>query len=178
MVLLKDDVDARLDAQTAPDAARTLLSRASAAEGVLDVRRQEGLRSKMMRRSKHESAERNDPKLTWAITPNGTPTHISEAERGLKCGCICPLCRKDLVARQGKVMGHHFAHAKGAECAHAVETALHLAAKDILAKRREIVLPAVEIRFQHSSWHNIIAKEQRYEIESVVVEQKLGSIIP
>ena len=131
-----------------------------------------------MRSRKHNSAERNGPQLTWAIGANGEPSHISEVERGLKCRCTCPMCRSDLVAKQGKVQEHHFAHAKGAECAHAVETALHLAAKAILAKRREIVLPSVEIEFPHSPRRTVIAPEQRYAIESVEVEQRLGSIIP
>ena len=77
-----------------------------------------------------------------------------------------------------KVQEHHFAHAKGAECAHSVETALHLAAKDILAKRREIVLPAVEIHFPYSSRHIAVAPERRYLIEAIEVERKLQSIIP
>ena len=131
-----------------------------------------------MRSRKHESAERNGPQLTWAIGANGEPAHISEVERGLQCRCTCPVCRSDLVAKQGKAQEHHFAHAKGAECADAVETALHLAAKDILAKRREIVLPSVEIAFPHSTRRTVIAPERRYAIESVDVEQKLGSIIP
>ena len=131
-----------------------------------------------MSRSKHDSAERNGPKLTWAIAANGELAYISEVERGLKCRCICPMCGSDLVAKQGKIQEHHFAHAKGAECAHAVETALHLAAKDILATRREIVLPGVEVQFPHSSQRRVIAQQQPYEIESVEVERKLGSIIP
>ena len=131
-----------------------------------------------MSRRRHDSPDGNGPQLTWAIGANSKPAHISEVERGLKCACICPMCGSDLVAKQGKVQEHHFAHAKGAECAHAVETALHLAAKDILAKRKEIVLPAVEITFPHSTRRTVIAPEQRYAIESVNVEQKLGSIIP
>ena len=131
-----------------------------------------------MSRRRHDGPDRKGPQLTWAIGSNGEPAHISEMERGLKCACTCPMCGSDLVAKQGKVQEHHFAHAKDAECAHAVETALHLAAKDILAKRREIVLPAVEITFPHSTRRTIIAPEQRYAIESVDVEQKLGAIIP
>ena len=88
------------------------------------------------------------------------------------------MCRSDLVAKQGKVQEHHFAHAKGAKCAHAVEAALHLAAKDILAKRRGIVLPTVEIQLPYSTRRTVIAPERRYEIESVAVERKLGAIIP
>ena len=40
------------------------------------------------------------------------------------------------------------------------------------------MLPAVEITFPHSTRRTVIAPEQRYAIESVDVEQKLGPIIP
>ena len=90
---------------------------------------------------------RNGAKLTWAVGADGETKHISEAENGLKCGCVCPICGAALIAKQGNVVAHHFTHASGDECQHAVETALHLAAKDILAVRKEIVLPAVEAHF-------------------------------
>ena len=116
--------------------------------------------------------------LTWAVGSNGDMAHISEVERGLKCNCVCPMCRRALVAKQGKVREHHFAHAKGEECEHAGETALHLAAKDILATSREIVLPEVVVQFPHASQRRVIAQQRRYEIECVDVERKLGSTIP
>ena len=72
--------------------------------------------------------------------------HISQVQRGLACGCVCVCCNKPLVARKGPVLVHHFAHSVGAECPKAIETALHLEAKRILADRREIRLPPVEIR--------------------------------
>ena len=43
---------------------------------------------------------------------------IDDAERGLKCGCVCPCCGHDLIAKnRGAKKEHHFAHASGAECA-------------------------------------------------------------
>ena len=120
----------------------------------------------------------NSARLTWAIGADETATHISEAENGRGCGCICPICRGPLIARQGKVREHHFAHAGGEECEHALETALHLAAKDILAARKEIVLPAVEIPTRYMRPSPAIALQRRYFIESAAVEQRLGSIIP
>ena len=99
-------------------------------------------------------------------------------ENGLRCACTCPVCAGVLVARQGKIKEHHFAHASGEECRHAAETALHLAAKDILAKRKEIVLPEVAFEFPHTSRGKVIATQRRYPIESVQVERKTGSIIP
>ena len=131
-----------------------------------------------MPRDKPNGAGRNGAKLTWAVGANGETTHISEAENGLKCACICPTCGGALIAKQGKIVEHHFAHVSGDECQHAVETALHLAAKDILAVRKEFVLPAVEIHSRYTSRRTAIAPQQRYSIESVAVERKLGSIIP
>ena len=131
-----------------------------------------------MHSDKPNGAGRNGAKLTWAVGAKGETKHISEVENGLKCACICPKCGGALIARQGKVVEHHFAHASGDECQHAAETALHLAAKDILAVHNEIVLPAVEIHFPHTSRRTAIAPQRRYPIESVAVERKLGSIIP
>ncbi len=122
---------------------------------------------------------RNDPKLLWAQDADGEVVHISEVKRGLQCGCICSAYKAPLVAKKGEIRQHHFAHAKGEECEHAVETSLHLAAKDILDKRREIVLPAVEVHFPHAPKYNeMVAPERRCLIKSVVLEQRLGSIIP
>ena len=131
-----------------------------------------------MAKRKPNNGGRHGARLTWAIGANGEVTHVSEAENGLKCACICPTCSGPLIARQGKVVEHHFAHASGDECQNAVETALHLAAKDILAARKEIVLPAVEIPPSYGFPHIEIAPERRYFIESVAVEQRLGSIVP
>ena len=84
---------------------------------------------------------RHSAQLTWAVAESGELAHVSEVQNGLKCACTCPVCDGALVARQGKVKEHHFAHASGEECRHAAETALYLAAKDMLAKRKEIALP-------------------------------------
>ena len=36
-----------------------------------------------------------------------TPMNVAN---GLKCNCICPICKKDLIARQGDIKAWHFAH--------------------------------------------------------------------
>ena len=131
-----------------------------------------------MGRRKQDTAGGHGAQLTWAAKANGELAHISAVKNGLQCGCSCPACGTALIARQGKVREHHFAHANGAECAQAVETALHLAAKEIIAEHREILLPAVEVEFPHSTWRRGIAHERRYDVESVDVERKLGTIIP
>ena len=37
---------------------------------------------------------------------------LSANERGLKCGCHCPACNGEFIARMGKIKVHHFAHSK------------------------------------------------------------------
>lgn len=74
---------------------------------------------------------------------DGELLHVADVERGLSCECVCPSCGHHLVARKGNKMTPHFAHYKGAECAAAIESALHLAAKKVLLKEQYIVLPPV-----------------------------------
>ena len=75
----------------------------------------------------------------------------------------------------------------GTNASIAVETALHLAAKDILAVRKELALPAIKIPSLYTRPHSKsymdehspeLAPQRRYSIGSVAVEQRLGSVIP
>jgi competence CoiA-like predicted nuclease len=68
--------------------------------------------------------------LPYAILlATGRLIHISEAKNGADCGCICPECRKPLVARQGNEYAHCFAHESDSDCHGALETTLHMNAK-------------------------------------------------
>lgn len=120
-----------------------------------------------------------DIKLPYGIK-DGKLIHISQVESGLACGCVCPSCSSKLVARKGKKVAHHFAHYSGDLCPYATETALHLAAKEILRDNKRITLPVVNVSFMlnHKSIESEIAKSKVYEIDSVRVEKKVGNIIP
>ncbi|MXW11495.1 MAG: hypothetical protein F4X84_03555 [Synechococcus sp. SB0662_bin_45] len=115
----------------------------------------------------------------------GELLHISQVPRGLSCGCVCPACHGLLVAKRGRQREHHFAHGPGDSCQHAIETALHLAAKDVLARRREIVVPVVEVKFPYDKFVNynfshkivLIAPEQHYQLDSVELEHRMSEII-
>ncbi|MYF36026.1 MAG: hypothetical protein F4226_04325, partial [Synechococcus sp. SB0678_bin_12] len=116
----------------------------------------------------------------------GDLLHISQVSSGLSCGCVCPAYHAPLVAKKGCQREHYFAHGSGDSCQHAIETALHLAAKDVLARRREIVLPAVEVKFPYDKFvdYNFshktvtIAPEQLYQLDSVELEHRVSEIIP
>lgn len=110
---------------------------------------------------------------------NETLVHISEVERGLKCGCKCPVCNALLIARKGKKVSHHFAHHTQTDCEYSGETALHLAAKDLLSKAKKMVIPAVFIKFPNSSRPDeLIHEAMEIEIDHVEVEAHFGNVVP
>lgn len=82
---------------------------------------------------------------------NGRLYAPREVPLGKGCGCICPGCRQPLFAKHapsGKVVPH-FAHAPGAECANGLETAVHLAAKQLVESERELFVPKLEAILEH-----------------------------
>lgn len=69
--------------------------------------------------------------------------HVSEVARGLACHCHCVVCNEFLVAKQGKVREHHFAHASGREpCEASHESLLHRYVKQLIAESSGLTVPA------------------------------------
>lgn len=80
--------------------------------------------------------------LTYANNEQGQLVHVDSVPNGNACKCTCPKCHKPLDAKNGgSIREHHFAHAHGNVCEGAVETALHLLAKEILLEEKAILLP-------------------------------------
>ncbi len=44
---------------------------------------------------------------------------------GLACGCRCPACDAELLAKKGAKRGDHYSHRPGSDCGAAEETALY-----------------------------------------------------
>lgn len=84
-------------------------------------------------------------KIRYGLSALGSPVHIGSQglERGLACGCTCPSCGKQLVARLGEERMHHFAHhGHTAElCSYAAETELHIRAKTLIEQRKQVNIP-------------------------------------
>lgn len=116
-------------------------------------------------------------KLPYGLR-DGKLMHISMVDKGLKCGCVCPACKHPLIARKGEKTVHHFAHANLAECAKGMETALHLSAKEILERRKEILLPKVEVEFNsyRSNW--LVSEERLIQFDDVKLEYRMDAIVP
>lgn len=66
---------------------------------------------------------------------------ITDVPSGLACGCVCPECKCQLVAKKGAVVRHHFAHHTITGCVGGFETMAHMLAKQIIADARGITLP-------------------------------------
>ena len=67
--------------------------------------------------------------------------------QGQACGCVCPGCGGRLLAKQGQIRAWYFSHASGAECVGGAETALHLAAKQLILAHRSVALPPLVVNF-------------------------------
>lgn len=107
---------------------------------------------------------------------DGKLVSVDEVCDGLACGCTCPACHQALIARQGTHNVHHFAHANGNICPHAAQTAAHILAKGILAQELHMVVPAAYPMMRTKRF--IAVEEQNVTFISVVLEQRLSSIVP
>lgn len=108
----------------------------------------------------------NTIKLPCGINKDGNLVYIDEVRNGKECECFCPGCKQPLVARNsGKIRKHHFAHLNVVECEHGFQSALHYIAKDLFLEMK--VFTFVKN-----------GKPVRYKIDDVILEKKVGDIIP
>lgn len=74
---------------------------------------------------------------------DGKIHHVKNVPNGLACGCVCPNCRKPLIAKnKGEWKRPHFAHAVDTDCFnYEAMSYLHQYAQQILEAEQSIVLP-------------------------------------
>lgn len=107
--------------------------------------------------------------------------HISRVKRGLACGCICPGCRKELVARKGEIAAHHFAHRAELGCNYQPETSLHDYAKRLLVRQKNITLPASSVTVIDQSFGRIFHDgfpAEVVEVRDAHLERKFEDVTP
>lgn len=84
--------------------------------------------------------------MMFAVAQDSRIVHIDEVANGCKCECLCPACHTPLIAKnEGSERTHHFAHDGRMEQHSCSETALHFAAKQIVADNKKILLPEAPI---------------------------------
>ena len=117
-------------------------------------------------------------KLIYALK-DGNIVSIDDVPSGKNCGCVCPACGDELIARKGEKRMHHFAHRSNEDCEYGYESSLHLAAKDILSRSEKMVIPPVYVEFPQSGKpKELISKEREISIDDVELEKRFDDIIP
>jgi hypothetical protein len=107
------------------------------------------------------------------------PVPISAVSSGMKCGCVCPICYGDLVARKGVVRKHSFAHqaeAHGFGCAHAAESILHRLAKSVIDRKRAIRVPDTVVTDELGPL--VIVSGKTVCFDTVELEKRTGEVVP
>lgn len=68
----------------------------------------------------------------------------AEVAKGKACGCICPGCHAPLAAKaqESRRKRPHFAHLTDTGCQTGRETGIHLRAKQLIADRKELMIPS------------------------------------
>jgi hypothetical protein len=104
-------------------------------------------------------------KLPFGLNERNKIVHIADVERDNNCNYICPSCRSPLIPVQGKIKEHHFRHEAIKECEGGLESAIHLAAKQIIMERKKITLPkCLAIALAKDSW-GITYKKDKTVVE-------------
>ena len=117
-------------------------------------------------------------KLIYALK-DGNIVSIDEVQSGKNCGCVCPACGDELIARKGEKRMHHFAHRSNEGLRIWIRSpSLHLAAKDILSRSEKMVIPPVYVEFPQSGKpKELISKEREISIDDVELEKRFDDII-
>ncbi|MDO8729406.1 MAG: hypothetical protein Q7K26_06055 [bacterium] len=106
---------------------------------------------------------------------------------GKICDCICPACKEPLYSKHchGEKVTPHFMHAAGANCKHGYETAIHLAAKQLIEERKILALPSLfaHVQFGSSLYDRIvrstsIVSEGVRNLNNVTLEKSIGDFRP
>ncbi|WP_111979798.1 competence protein CoiA family protein [Algibacillus agarilyticus] len=82
------------------------------------------------------------------LEATGALVDVSEVLNGKKCGCICPSCKRPLVAKQGEVYEWHFSHdgkfdkeIEQVECDYSWHSAIKLMLKQLIVEGQDLASP-------------------------------------
>lgn len=112
--------------------------------------------------------------LTYGLQ-NGKLIHISEVSNGLASECVCPHCKRALIAKNNpnNKKESHFAHYSTMECKGAVETALHLLAKEVMLNTKKMFLPDYHYDYIPENELSIYNEGKSVEFDEIVIEKSI-----
>ncbi|MHB8804616.1 MAG: competence protein CoiA family protein [Coriobacteriia bacterium] len=119
----------------------------------------------------------NDGLLVPFALRNSELVHISAVANDGRQGYTCPKCHQRVVPNLCTKKRSHFSHyAESPGCIGALETALHLAAKQVLRRHEAIMVPNVVI--EHRGQSHTIRTAQYEDYSTVRTEKSFGGTRP
>jgi competence protein CoiA len=104
---------------------------------------------------------------------------VSEVPRGLACQCRCVVCNEPLIARQGAVREHHFAHASGREpCEVSHESLLHRYAKQVIQEAGGLAVPVNSAVVEQLGLNDAESPSAMLELQDIDVERSVQDLRP
>lgn len=104
---------------------------------------------------------------------------VNEVPRGLACHCRCVVCNEPLIARQGEVREHHFAHASGLEpCDASHESLLHRFAKQVILDAGGLMVPVDRWVAETLGLDAASEPAAHLGLPSIDAEKSLGDVRP
>lgn len=128
--------------------------------------------------------ENHSLRQLFAMDKESRIRSVEEVTRGLACECICPSCGAPVIARQGGVREWHFAHAAESDCKGGMETALHLAAKQLLLESGGLTIPEIRVQREVQLPDGRVGRGEAYrperwiDFQTVEAEKTVGTIRP
>lgn len=115
----------------------------------------------------------------FGLDPTGRFVFVSEVPRGLACQCRCVVCAEPLIARQGAVREHHFAHASGREpCDVSHESLLHRYAKQVIQEAGGLVVPLDSVVIEHLGLDGASPPSAELDLSRIEVERSVQDLRP
>ncbi|WP_116812898.1 competence protein CoiA family protein [Steroidobacter cummioxidans] len=121
----------------------------------------------------------DDQYIGYGLNESGELVHVDCVPRGKACGCCCVSCAEPLIAKQGEIRVHHFAHAQQNQCTGALETLLHRLAKEILSAASVFILPDYTWRGERALRDQLVKLEKtivsggRARLSQVLIEPRV-----
>lgn len=115
----------------------------------------------------------------FGLDQSGRLVFVGEVSRGLACQCKCVVCAEPLIARQGVVREHHFAHASGREpCDASHESLLHRYAKQVIQDAGGLMVPLDAQVGDLLGMSPAASSAARLPLRQVEVEKAVGEVRP
>lgn len=102
---------------------------------------------------------------------DGRIVEPNQVKSGLACGCTCPGCGTQLVAKHGTTKRKwHFAHYKATASLSCVESSIHAAAKQVLLDERALYVPERTVSVQGTDSRGSVVTHSAAFIRSKLVK--------